>query len=171
MRILLMMLVFLFSGTRVQAHPGHDHDNVAEVAAGMRLWKSASGGSQFRAHLVVATQDRVEFVGGDGKPFTLPRWFLCDTDEAWIRQHVAEIQRLNERFVVLQGPDPKKPTPTIRQAFEPFKDKLKFRADDKYFYVESDGLPSHPMMKGIRSWQQQVPLPSRTQGTTPGGSR
>ena len=48
---------------------------------------------------------------------------------------------------------------SIGKAFDPFKDKVKVRTDDRYLYVESDGLPSHPMMKGIRSWQQQVPLP------------
>ena len=49
--------------------------------------------------------------------------------------------------------------PAIQKHFEPFKNKLKFRSDDRYFYVESNGLPDHPMMIGIRSWQQQVPLP------------
>lgn len=30
--------------------------------------------------------------------------------------------------------------------------------DDKYLYVESNGIPSHEMMTGITSWQQQVPI-------------
>ncbi len=52
-----------------------------------------------------------------------------------------------------------KAMPAIQKHFEPFKDKLKFRSDADYFYVESDGFPDHPMMIGIKAWQQQVPLP------------
>ena len=165
---LALSAVLLFGGARLHAHPGHHHDHDADdsavITAGMRLWKSASGGSHFWAHFVVATNDQVLFHGKDGKPFALPRWFLCDADEVWIQQRGAEIQRLNGQFVIFQEPDAKKPTPTIQKAFEPFKDKLKFRSDEKWFYVESDGLPSHLMMKGIRSWQQQVPLPQPYMG-------
>jgi hypothetical protein len=52
-----------------------------------------------------------------------------------------------------------KDTPAIRKHFEAFKDKVKVRADGDFLYVESDGLPDHRMMVGIRAWQQQVPLP------------
>jgi hypothetical protein len=53
---------------------------------------------------------------------------------------------------------PTAPMPESAKVFQPFE-RLKTRWDDKYLYVESDGLPDHPMMKGIRAWQQQVPLP------------
>lgn len=43
--------------------------------------------------------------------------------------------------------------------FAAFADSLKLYQDEQYLYVESNGLPAHPMMIGIRSWQQQVPLP------------
>lgn len=32
------------------------------------------------------------------------------------------------------------------------------RHDNKYFYIESNGIPTHEMMTGITSWQQQVPI-------------
>ena len=32
-------------------------------------------------------------------------------------------------------------------------------SDGAFLYVESDGMADHQMMVGIRSWQQQVPLP------------
>lgn len=57
-----------------------------------------------------------------------------------------------------------KPKPAIQSHFEPFKDKLKFRSDEKWFYVESNGMPDHPMMVGITAWQQQVPLPQSYTG-------
>ncbi|MCB9418191.1 MAG: YHYH protein [Ardenticatenaceae bacterium] len=43
--------------------------------------------------------------------------------------------------------------------FAAFAGKVKTYQDAQYLYVESDGMPSHPMMIGITSWQQQVPLP------------
>jgi Raf kinase inhibitor-like YbhB/YbcL family protein len=54
--------------------------------------------------------------------------------------------------------------PAIQKHFEPFKDKLKFRSDADYFYLESNGMPDHPMMVGIRAWQQQVPIPQAYTG-------
>lgn len=47
----------------------------------------------------------------------------------------------------------------IAAAFALFAPKVKTHADEKYFFVESDGLPAHNMMVGITAWQQQVPLP------------
>lgn len=37
-------------------------------------------------------------------------------------------------------------------------DKVTTRYDNKYFYIESDGIPEHEMMTGITNWQQQVPI-------------
>ena len=59
-----------------------------------------------------------------------------------------------------QHPQPKHDSESIRPLFESYKkDGVSFRVDDTYFYVESNAFPSHPLMKGIKSWQQQVPLP------------
>lgn len=55
--------------------------------------------------------------------------------------------------------DDKQSTTLIQKHFEPFSDKVKFRSDNDYFYIESQGMPDHPMMIGIRAWQQQVPIP------------
>jgi hypothetical protein len=49
--------------------------------------------------------------------------------------------------------------PEAQKHFEPFKDRLRFRSDADFLYVESDGLPDHRMMVGVTAWQQQVPLP------------
>lgn len=65
--------------------------------------------------------------------------------------------------VIALGNDDK-PAPAIQNHFEPFKDKLRFRSDDDYFYVESNGMPDHPMMVGITAWQQQVPIPQAYTG-------
>jgi hypothetical protein len=47
----------------------------------------------------------------------------------------------------------------IDSAFIPFKPAVNTHWDNTYFYVESKGIPSHPMMSGITGWQQQVPIP------------
>jgi phosphatidylethanolamine-binding protein (PEBP) family uncharacterized protein len=57
-----------------------------------------------------------------------------------------------------------RPKPAIQAHFEPFRDKLQFRTDDRWFYVESNGMPDHPMMVGITAWQQQVPIPQAYTG-------
>lgn len=58
------------------------------------------------------------------------------------------------------------PTPTAAAAsyFSAFPQHVRTREDGQYLYVESDGLADHAMMTGIRSWQQQVPLPADYSG-------
>ena len=53
--------------------------------------------------------------------------------------------------------------PDIAKHFEQFKN-VKVRWDDNLLYVDSNGLPEHNMMVGIRAWQQQVPLPQPFSG-------
>ena len=43
--------------------------------------------------------------------------------------------------------------------FSAFASQIKVMSDGQYWRIESNGLPTHNMMVGIRSWQQQVPLP------------
>lgn len=52
----------------------------------------------------------------------------------------------------------------MEKTFGKFAPKVKTRSDEKYFYVESNGLADHPMMVGITAWQQQVPLPQKYTG-------
>ena len=49
----------------------------------------------------------------------------------------------------------------IAEAFAPFEklEAIQTRAEGNFFFVEGQGLPDHPLMIGIRAWQQQVPLP------------
>lgn len=48
--------------------------------------------------------------------------------------------------------------PPQADAFKAFP-RLKLSTDARFLLVGSDGIPDHPMMIGITSWQQQVPLP------------
>ena len=49
----------------------------------------------------------------------------------------------------------------IAAAFAPFvaRGQIQTRADGQHFFIESNGIPAHPLMVGITAWQQQVPLP------------
>jgi hypothetical protein len=49
--------------------------------------------------------------------------------------------------------------PAQAAPFLAFAPAVKATWDDRWLYVESNGLPAHTTMVGIRSWQQQVPLP------------
>ena len=79
---------------------------------------------------------------------------------------------MNDLPLLLAQLDQKQPragadnVPEIAKAFSAFV-KLKTintRWDDRYFYVESNGIPDHRMMVGITAWQQQVPLPQKYVG-------
>ena len=52
-------------------------------------------------------------------------------------------------------------TPEMAKAFAAFVQlkAIQTRWDDRFFYVESKGMPDHQKMVGITAWQQQVPLP------------
>ena len=41
--------------------------------------------------------------------------------------------------------------------FTAFAKSVKVYKSDNYYLVESNGIPAHQMMVGIKSWQQQVP--------------
>ena len=56
------------------------------------------------------------------------------------------------------------PAEPIAINFQRFAPEVKTHADERNFYVESDGFPDHPLMVGITAWQQQVPLPQRYTG-------
>ena len=46
----------------------------------------------------------------------------------------------------------------MKSLFESF-DGVSTSSDSNYFYVSSNGIPSHNMMEGITNWQQQIPIP------------
>ena len=54
--------------------------------------------------------------------------------------------------------------PMIATSFQAFAKNVNVRWDDTYLYVEAKGLPDHPLMTGIKSWQQQVPIPQNYLG-------
>ena len=53
---------------------------------------------------------------------------------------------------------------TVAQPFRAFADDVRVRWDQDFVYVESDSMPRHRMMVGIRSWNRQVPIPQPYSG-------
>ena len=54
--------------------------------------------------------------------------------------------------------------PPQAAAFRAFDDSVEVRWDEDWIYVESDGMPEHPMMVGITAWNRQVPIPHAYRG-------
>ena len=49
--------------------------------------------------------------------------------------------------------------------FSAFASTVKVTKGSKYYLIESNGIPAHRMMVGIKSWQQQIPTPQPYSGT------
>jgi len=71
---------------------------------------------------------------------------------------------LSALAVAYRRPSPQEEN-TISSVFRPFAPAVRTRSDGTSFYVESNGMPDHPMMVGIMAWQQQVPLPQPYTGS------
>ncbi len=185
----------LLCATGASAHPpdadGHHDDHHHVDPASIRTWTNAKTGEVVRgAFLAARVVDRavrvsIEREGGDVVVFPLAD--LAEADNAEAQRRIDEVKAMNERLAggaerALGQPEPAKPAPmkpgTPAQAapFNAFAPFVSTRWDDRWLYVESDGLPhvpggtrgtyvfSHPMMVGITAWQQQVPLPQAYTG-------
>ena len=72
----------------------------------------------------------------------------------------------NPANVVREGDETRSstgPAPSQAESFRHFDD-VTVSWDDQYIYVESDGMPEHPMMVGITAWNRQVPIPHAYRG-------
>jgi len=172
LRSAFTMLAILVSSGMVLAHEGHHHGD-SQKSNASRTWTLGDEGAHLHGSFVAATGDVVQIRCDDDRLVTLKVECLIASDRKWISQRLETIKRLNQqqqmRLVIQNAPDNggtpagnmATPAPLIREHFEPFASTLKLRWDDDYLYVGSNGMPDHPMMIGIRSWQQQVPIPQK----------
>ena len=169
----LMIAMLLQSAPQAIAHPGHQHgyESATEQSAAQdspleRTWRVSDNETPFRASLVLATNDRVSLQLSDGSVASHAIADLAVSDQRWTQQRQFQIRQLNTepaiRLVSTQA-DGGQPTSTTRPLlagyFDRFKPKVGVRWDERFLYVESNGLPDHDMLVGITAWQQQVPLP------------
>ncbi|GAA5509705.1 YHYH protein [Novipirellula caenicola] len=173
--ILVAGLLLGIGSVNLSAHEGGHHDD-SPVSSASRTWSVAADGTHLHGTFVCVIDGDVQIRRGDGKLTRIAINRLVASDQAWIEARQEEIQLLNRhrdmRLVMLNQPSDTdhrnttdtKSMPAIGEHFKPFERMLQLRWDDDFFYVGSNGLPEHPMMIGIRAWQQQVPIPQKYLG-------
>lgn len=190
-RSLIAAATLLCAGATFAHPPGTDgqHDDHHHVdPANMRTWTNAKTGEvvrgAFLAARVVDGAVRVSIERETGDVVVFPLADLAEADRAEAQRRIDEVTAINDRLVAqaaaqperLAQPDAESNTPPQAAPFNAFAPFVKTRWDERWLFVESDGLPhvpggkpgtfvfSHPMMVGITAWQQQVPLPQRYVG-------
>ena len=164
----MLSCLLLADNTDLIAHPGHEDNDVLPVHSSViREWRREDGSLIGVASFVTVKKGLVRLLRDDGGRSAIAISRLSTIDRTWVRQRLIEIEALNVRpiefaFAALTREE-EKPVPPIQKHFEHFK-KLELRSDANYLYIGSDGFPNHPMMKGIKAWQQQVPLPQAYTG-------
>jgi len=167
-RIAVIITVMFAMASPAWAHPGHALKSSQQGKTSTRRFTPTVG------TLVGVKDQQVQFRRDDESLVTRNLSDLSPADRRWVEQRVEGIRRANQAltqneasFLLAQNrtsrTTSKAKAPDIAKAFEAFvKTKaIQTRWDDRFFYVESNGMPQHPMMIGITSWQQQVPLPQR----------
>ena len=170
-----MSLVLFTATANLPAHEGEHYDNPS-VSNALRTWSLAGEGSHLHGSFVSATHDHVQIRREDGQLTSIAIDRLIAADQTWIKTRLEEIKRLNQQHELqlvafspaLQGSSENTANdnsmPTIGEHFMPFETVLQLHWDKDFFYVGSNGFPEHPMMIGIRAWQQQVPIPQKYLG-------
>lgn len=98
----------------------------------------------------------------NGQLMELPMDQLAPTSLSLAKVKIKQIENL-QGGQAFTAPG-KTPIDFLLMAFKPYAASLTTKWDDQYFYVASNGIPNHPMMIGIKNWQQQVPLPQAYSG-------
>ncbi len=173
----IVFMLFGLSST-ASAHSGHDHhrgtqskENGERPSPHERTWELSEQQS-VQASFVLEKDGRLTLESRDGSVVTVRAGDLSETDQQWLKQRQLRIQRLNTEPNMLlvamlaeRRREAAAPRPSIAEHFEPFQKSLGLRWDDRYLYVESNGMPDHDLMVGITAWQQQLPLPQRYTGS------
>jgi phosphatidylethanolamine-binding protein (PEBP) family uncharacterized protein len=130
-----------------------------------RAWTHVAADLHWHGSFLAARDGQVSIQSDEGPIVTLPIASLADDDQLWVAARQQSIAR--QQSVAAAVPPTKRPDaargPWQAATFAPFAPFVSTRSDERWLYVESDGLPHEPLaftpMVGIRAWQQQVPLP------------
>lgn len=155
----------------ISAHEGHQHAP-SSMDPSSRVWTFAQTGIPIRGAFIMAKDGKVQIRRDNGKPLMIEIATLSREDQTWIENRQTEIKAFHEktakRIHLIQSTSKTNSShlSDMERAFEPFVklNGIRYRSDDRYFYVESNGMPVHRMMVGITSWQQQVPIPQKYTG-------
>ncbi len=171
------VLILSAMAVDVSAHEGGHHDlGGSSQGATSRAWSIDTDGAHLHGTFVSAPHETVQIRRDDGKLSDVAIHRLSTADQEWVKNRLETIKALNRdhatRLVVFNqssqasngNTQEKNPMPAIGEHFKPFEKLLQLRWDERFLYVGSNGFPEHPMMVGIRSWQQQVPIPQKYLG-------
>ena len=177
--LLILLLCLLISEQIGHAHPGHSHRRATSSASAapksVRQWTTPDEDRSTSGTFVMARDGVVQIRREDDSLTTIPLDRLSPDDRQFVELRLKQVREAVDVPVLLaQGTqrksrpqDAKKAAaPLIASHFDPFvkRKAIRTRWDNNYFYVESNGIPAHQMMVGIRSWQQQVPIPQKYVG-------
>jgi phosphatidylethanolamine-binding protein (PEBP) family uncharacterized protein len=154
----------------------HQHGDLGSA----RIWTNAKTGEVVRGTFLASKAGIISIERENGDVVAFPVVELGEADRAEAERRIAHINAINERLfaaamlpaqpaVDVPAPGAKLTAKPLQAAtFDHFAPFVKTRWDEQWLYVESDGLPhapaAHQMMVGIKSWQQQVPLPQSFAG-------
>lgn len=156
------------------AHPPDEHGRHGQSHPPSRSWTNARTGASARGDFLAArtVEGAVKVIveSDDGSMVVFPLEDLAEPDRQEARKRIDEVGAING---ALSGPGQPAgtgpagpatpPRPPQAAPFDAFGPLVRTRWDSAWLYVESDGLPHKPwvydLMVGIKSWQQQVPLP------------
>jgi hypothetical protein len=185
-RFVLAGVAVLVVGQMSLAHPpGADgvHDDHHQIDQSMiRTWTNAKTGEVVRgAFLAARTVEGAVVVSIEresGDVIVFPLADMTEADRAEAQRRIDLVKATNERLAVqaVRQPAVTPAAPLQAAVFDSFAPFVSTRWDERWLYIESDGLPhvpggkagsfvfSHPLMVGITAWQQQVPLPQSYRG-------
>ncbi|MFM2093295.1 MAG: hypothetical protein RIS70_419 [Planctomycetota bacterium] len=174
--LFLVMAAIVGESQTVLAHPGHTVQRASDAprldSTALRRWMTDDHATFEWGTFVMAREGMVQLRRADDSLVTIPYTKLRQEDRDFVAYRVAQIRDRSSKLVLVTQADrppenaDTKESPLIANHFDPFV-KLKAirtRWDDKFFYVESNGIPAHQMMVGITAWQQQVPIPQKYVG-------
>ncbi len=173
-------LAALSTCTCVAAHPpdqrGRHDDDIASAtsrASAARVWTNERTGETVRGWFLACRDRTVSIERDSGEVARFLFNDLSAPDRVEAARQIADAGAINQ-FALASSTQPAAPTapnskdaaapkPSQAAPFDLFAPFVKTRWDDRWLYIESDGLPhapvTYPLMVGIKSWQQQVPLP------------
>jgi hypothetical protein len=130
------------------------------------LTASVPGGSIVIPHIAAVAAVAHDISGGGSPvhaPTRSPGPWAADPVPGLVRRLAPTLERPSDLALVfaiaLASPTGNAPAPPAAAAFAPFAPAVKTRWDERWLYVESNGMPDHRLMVGITAWQQQVAIP------------
>jgi hypothetical protein len=147
------------------AHTGGDHGEPGHHAPGaeLRLWKNVKTDEAVRGYFLSFRDDHIQVERENGEIISFAMADLGADDRRVAAEQIARIQQLNGQAAAAAAASQPATQPATQPAaalpFGFFAPQVATHWDDRFLYVESNGIPGHRMMVGIRAWQQQIPLP------------